>query len=156
MITHNIENNSPTIEQKLENFRERSLRKSDGKLTGETMQLLTSDEITLLAYCILREEVMDGGLVQLIYNGYGAFIFLNPFAKVMRLWGLKDFSKLIYEGRAFYEAHHTEIEQDLSDEDFMALFEQFPEADDFDDTFIEHEEEITTAIVTYATSIGLL
>ena len=104
----------------------------------------------------MREEVMDGGLVQLIYNGYGAFIFLNPFAKAMRIWGLKDFSKLIYEGRAFYEAHHAEIEREMSDDDFMALFEQFPEADDFDDTFIEHEEEITTEVIAHAKSIGLI
>lgn len=144
------------MEQELQSFREHVLDKVGGALTGESMSLLTSDEITLLAYCIMREEVMDGGLVQLIYNGYGAFIFLNPFAKAMRIWGLKDFSKLIYEGRAFYEAHHKEIEREMSDDDFMALFEQFPEADDFDDTFIEHEEEITTEVIAYAKSIGLI
>lgn len=127
-----------------------------GELTGESMAMLTSDEITLLAYCIMREEVMDGGLVQLIYNGYGAFIFLNPFAKAMRMWGLKDFSKLIYEGRAFYEAHRAAIEREMSDEEFMALFEQFPEADDFDDTFIEHEEEITAEVTAHARNIGLI
>ena len=132
------------------------LDKVGGELTGESMAMLTSDEITLLAYCIMREEVMDGGLVQLIYNGYGAFIFLNPFAKAMRMWGLKDFSKLIYEGRAFYEAHREKIEREMSDEEFMALFEQFPEADDFDDTFIEHEEEITAEVTAHARNIGLI
>ena len=144
------------MEQELQAFRQQVLDKVGGELTGESMAMLTSDEITLLAYCIMREEVMDGGLVQLIYNGYGAFIFLNPFAKAMRMWGLKDFSKLIYEGRAFYEAHNEEIEREMSDEEFMALFEQFPEADDFDDTFIEHEEEITTEVISYARSIGLI
>ena len=103
------------------------LDKVGGELTGESMAMLTSDEITLLAYCIMREEVMDGGLVQ-----------------------------LIYEGRAFYEAHHEEIEREMSDEEFMALFEQFPEADDFDDTFIEHEEEITAEVTAHARNIGLI
>lgn len=144
------------MEQELQAFRQQVLDKVGGELTGESMAMLTSDEITLLAYCIMREEVMDGGLVQLIYNGYGAFIFLNPFAKAMRMWGLKDFSKLIYEGRAFYEAHHEEIEREMSDEEFMALFEQFPEADDFDDTFIEHEEEITAEVTAHARNIGLI
>ena len=144
------------MDRELQTFRKHVLEKVGGTLTGASMSLLTSDEITLLAYCIMREEVMDGGLVQLIYNGYGAFIFLNPFAKAMRMWGLKDFSKLIYEGRAFYEAHREEIEREMSDEEFMALFEQFPEADDFDDTFIEHEEEITTEVISYARSIGLI
>ncbi len=144
------------MEQELQAFRQQVLDKVGGELTGESMAMLTSDEITLLAYCIMREEVMDGGLVQLIYNGYGAFIFLNPFAKAMRMWGLKDFSKLIYEGRAFYEAHRAEIEREMSDEEFMALFEQFPEADDFDDTFIEHEEEITAEVTAHARNIGLI
>lgn len=33
-----------------------------GDLTSESMQQLNPDQITLLAYCIYREEVMDGGM----------------------------------------------------------------------------------------------
>ena len=66
-----------------------------GELNATTMQQLNGEQITLLAYVMLRDEVMDGGFVQLIHNGYGGFIFLNPFAKAMRLWGAHDFSKLI-------------------------------------------------------------
>lgn len=143
------------MDDQLQEIREHILARVGGALTAGSMQQLTADEVTLLAYCTLREEVMDGGLVQLIYNGYGPFIFLNPFAKAMRLWGLKDFSKLLYEGRKFYEEHGAEIQQEMSDEDFMALFEQFPEADDFDDTFIENEEDITRLVLDHALSIGL-
>ena len=143
------------MDDQLQEIREHILARVGGALTAGSMQQLTADEVTLLAYCTLREEVMDGGLVQLIYNGYGPFIFLNPFAKAMRLWGLKDFSKLLYEGRKFYEEHGAEIQQEMSDEDFMALFEQFPEADDFDDTFIEDEEDITRQVLDHALSIGL-
>ena len=56
-----------------------------GILTGESMLKLNSDQITLIAYMILRNEVMEGGFIQLIHNGYGPFIFENPFAKAMRL-----------------------------------------------------------------------
>jgi hypothetical protein len=52
-----------------------------GQLTQENMPSLNSDQITLLAYSMLREEVMDGGFVQLIYNGLGQFIFFNPFVE---------------------------------------------------------------------------
>ena len=143
------------MEDELTEIKARILERIGGELTADTMPLLSADETTLLAYCIFRDEVMDGGLVQLIYNGYGPFIFLNPFAKAMRLWGMKDFSKLIYEGRSFYEAHHTEIEHEMSDDDFMALFEQYPEADDFDDTFIEHEEEISLQVLEKAKELLL-
>lgn len=112
-----------------------------GELTTETMCELTSDQVTLLAWNILHEEVMDGGFVQLIHNGYGAFIFKNPLAKVLRIWGLREPSKLIYDAHTLWLKHKEQIEKDCTDEEFMALFEQFPDFDDLDDQFVEHEEE---------------
>ena len=53
-----------------------------GELTAETMPLLTGEQHSLLAYQIFRDEVMVGGFCQLIQNGYGGYIFDNPFAKV--------------------------------------------------------------------------
>ncbi len=120
-----------------------------GTLTAETMQELNADQITLLAYSILRDEVMDGGFVQLIHNGYGGFIFLNPFAKALKQWGLRDLSQLIYDAHGLYNAHKAAIERDCSDEEFMALFEQHEEFDDLDDHFVENEEEYTSAIACY-------
>lgn len=121
----------------------------DGQLTAETMQQLTPDQITLWGYWLMREEVMDGGFVQLIHNGYGPFIFLNPFAKAMRLWGLHDFSKLVYKGREAYEAKRELIECELTDEEFMALYEQLPEFDDLDDAFLVDEEQFTEQVARY-------
>lgn len=61
-----------------------------GELTADTMPLLTGEQHSLLAYQIFRDEIMFGGFCQLIQNGYGGYIFDNPFAKVMRLWGRKS------------------------------------------------------------------
>lgn len=119
------------------------------ELTTETMAQLNADQITLLAWDILHEEVMDGGFVQLIHNGYGPFIFKNPFAKAVKLWGLRDLSKLIYDAHTLYLKYHEKIEQDCTEEEFMALFEQFPEFDDMDDTFVESEETWTEQIAEY-------
>jgi hypothetical protein len=120
-----------------------------GELTAETMAQLNADQITLLAWDILHEEVMDGGFVQLIHNGYGPFIFKNPFAKAVKLWGLRDLSKLIYDAHTLYLKYHEEIEQDCTEDEFMALFEQYPEFDDMDDLFIENEESWTEQIAEY-------
>ena len=70
-----------------------------GELTAETMPLLTGEQHSLLAYQIFRDEIMVGGFCQLIQNGYGGYIFDNPFAKVMRLWGAEEFSKLVYKAK---------------------------------------------------------
>ena len=98
---------------------------------------------------ILRDELMDGGFVQLIYNGYGPFFFDNPFAKAMRLWGLHDFSKLLYKAKKVYDEYKADLTKERSDEDFMALFEQYPEFDDLDDEFVEEEENITSVVAYY-------
>lgn len=119
------------------------------ELNAQAMQQLTADQITLWGYMILRDELMDGGFVQLIYNGYGPFFFDNPFAKAMRLWGLHDFSKLLYKAKKVYDEHKANLTKERSDEDFMALFEQYPEFDDLDDEFVEEEEDITSAVAYY-------
>lgn len=120
-----------------------------GELTAETLNELNSDQITLLAWQTLHDEVMDGGFVQLIHNGYGLFIFKNPFAKAVKLWGMKDLSKLVYAAHTLYAKYHEEIERDCTDEEFMSLFEQFSEFDDLDDEFVEREEEWMEQVARY-------
>jgi hypothetical protein len=121
-----------------------------GELTPETMQDLNADQMTLLAWNTLHEEVMDGGFVQLIHNGYGTFIFKNPLAKALnKLWGMRELSKLIYDAHSLWLKHREDIEKEMTQEEFMALFEQFPDFDDFDDQFVEHEEEWTEDIAHY-------
>ena len=119
------------------------------ELNASSMQQLTADQITLWGYMTLRDELMDGGFVQLIYNGYGPFFFDNPFAKDMRLWGLHDFSKLLYKATKEYDAHKADLTRERTDDDFMALFEQYPVFDDLDDEFVEEEEDITAAVAHY-------
>lgn len=120
-----------------------------GELTADKLDELNSDQITLLAWDILHSEVMDGGFVQLIHNGYGPFIFKNPFAKAVKLWGMRNLSKLIYNAHTLYAKYHEAIERDCTDEEFMALFEHYPEFDDMDDEFVEQEEIWTEQIARY-------
>ena len=120
-----------------------------GKLIKETMNALNADQITLLAYITMRDEIMDGGFVQLIYNGWGHFIFNNPFDKAVRNWGIPDLCSLVRHAHKLYTKHHTDIEQECNDDEFMALFERFSDFDTFDDEFVECEENFTSAIAHY-------
>ena len=119
------------------------------ELTSEAMSQLNSEQITLLAWDTLHQEIMDGGFVQLIHNGYGPFIFKNPFAKALKLWGLREPSKLIYEAHTLYNKYGAEIERDCTYDEFMALYEQYPEFEELDDQFITNEEEWTAGIAHY-------
>lgn len=120
-----------------------------GKLNADNMGMLNSDQITLLAYVILRDNVMDGGFVELIHNGYGGFIFLNPFGKAVREWGLQDLYKIVRKCHRYYVIHHESLEKDCTQEEFDALYEQFPVFDDFDDAFVESEEDFTSGVAHY-------
>ncbi len=120
-----------------------------GTLDADTLQRLNAAQTTLWAYSILHEEVMDGGFIQLIYNGYGPFFFLNPFAKAMREWGLPELAKIVNKGKKLFLAHKDELTKERNDEEFMALFEQYPAFDALDDAFVEDEEETTETVAHY-------
>ena len=120
-----------------------------GELNADNMGMLNSDQITLLAYVILRDNVMDGGFIELIHNGYGGFIFLNPFGKAVREWGLQDLYKIVRKCHRYYVIHHESLEKDCTQEEFDALYEQFPVFDDFDDAFVESEENFTSGVAHY-------
>lgn len=122
---------------------------SNGNLAADTMSMLTAEQHSLLAYRIFRDEVMEGGFCQLIQNGYGGYIFDNPFAKVMRLWGIGDLSKLIYAAKKIYDAHRDDLERERTDEEFMAMYEEYEAFDDLEDEFLEKEEEYTAAVAGY-------
>ena len=130
-------------------FIDKYLEVTGGKINADTMPLLNGYQHTLLGYHFFREEVMEGGFVQLIQNGYGPYIFDNPFAKAMRMFGAKDFSKLIYEAKKIYDAHRADLEKERTEEEFMAMYEQYEAFDDLEEQYMEEEEQITAQIATY-------
>ena len=130
-------------------FTDAYMQKIGGELTAETMPLLTGEQHSLLAYQIFRDELMDGGFCQLIQNGYGAYIFVNPFAKVMRLWGLGELSKLVYAAKKVYDEHRIDLERERTDDEFMAMYEDYEVFDDLEDEFLEKEELFTTLVASF-------
>lgn len=119
------------------------------ELTAETMPLLSGEQHSLLAYWIFRDEIMEGGFCQLIQNGYGGYIFDNPFAKVMRLWGVGDLNKLVYAARKIYDAHREDLERERTDDEFMAMYEEYEAFDELEEEFLEKEEEYTALVAGY-------
>lgn len=120
-----------------------------GELTATTMPLLTGEQHSLLAYQIFRDEIMVGGFCQLIQNGYGGYVFDNPFAKVMRLWGAENFSKLIYQAKKIYDVNREDLEKERSEEEFMAMYEPYEAFDDLEEAYFEMEEQVTASIARY-------
>ena len=132
-----------------------------GALTAENMELLSAEQHAVMCYRYVLDEVMEGGFIQLILNGYAPYVLEGPFPMVVKKeWGtslgqssqehssvMKDFSKLLYEVKKEYHKHQEELSQEMSDEDFMALYEQLEELNELGDDFLdEHQEEVTPLV----------
>lgn len=118
-------------------------------LKPENMELLNGYQHSLLGYHLFREELMEGGFVQLIQNGYGPYIFENPFAKAMRLFGAIEFSKLLYRAKEIYDKHKSDLQKECTEDEFMAMYEQYEQFDDLEEEFMEMEEKVTAIIAEY-------
>lgn len=122
-----------------------------GGLTADNMQQLNNDQHTLLAYRYLLDEVMEGGFIQLIINGFAGYVLEGPFPLVLKKeWGQKQLSKLIFDVRREYHQHIDELSRDMDDEEFMALYEQLEKLNDLGDDFLDdYQEDTTPAIAQY-------
>ncbi len=123
----------------------------DGQLTEYNMDALSADQHTLLAYRYILDEVMEGGFIQLIQNGYGPYVLDGPFAMMMKKhWELVDFGKFMYEVKKVYHQNKAELEADLSEDEFMALYEQQEKMNELGDEFLDkYQEEVTPSIADY-------
>lgn len=140
---------SKGMDEFIQVFTDKYKKVLSGEPTAGTMSLLTGEQHSLLAYQIFRDEIMVGGFCQLIQNGYGGYIFDNPFAKAMRLWGAEDFSKLVYKAKKIYDAHRADLERERTDDEFMAMYEQYEAFDELEEEFLEMEEQITALVASY-------
>ncbi len=122
-----------------------------GSLTAETMDMLSVDQHTLLAYRFILDEVLEGGFIQLIHNGYGPYVLGGPFPMMMKKeWGFVEFGKFMYEVRKEYNRTKEQIEADMDEDTFMGLYVDLDTMNNFGDDFLDdYEEEMTPAIAAY-------
>lgn len=137
------------IDEFLAVFTQAYWKEINGELNADAMSKLNGHQNALLAYSIFREEMNDGGFVQLIQNGYGGYFFDNPFAKAMRLFGAKPLSKLVYAAKKIYDENKKELERETTDEEFLSMYVDFEDFDELEEEFFMIEEETTNAIAHY-------
>ncbi|MCE2616702.1 MAG: DMP19 family protein [Phocaeicola sp.] len=157
MVTSRIEVSDKVLKHAAEDsmsaflkvFTDKYLETIGGQINTQTMSLLNGYQHALLSFRIFVDEVETGGFIQLIQNGYGPYIFDNPFAKAMRLMGAKDFSKLIYDAKAIYDKHKEDLEKERTEEEFMAMYEQYDKLGDLDDEFLEMQDDVTEMLAHF-------
>lgn len=144
-----VKSASEGMDEFLQVFTDAYLEKIGGELNEKSMSLLNGNQHTLLAYRFFSDEVREGGFVQLIQNGYGGYIFDNPFAKALRQYGAKELSKIIYKAKEIYDANKIELERETTEEEFNAMYVDFEIFDELEEIYFEIEEEQTAIIASY-------
>ena len=91
-----------------------------GELTADTMPLLTGEQHSLLAYQIFRDEIMVGG-----------------------------FCQLIRKAKKIFDANRKDLEKERTDDEFMAMYEQYEAFDELEEVYLEMEEQVTALIASY-------
>lgn len=137
------------MDEFLQVFIDAYLQAVDGNLTPENMSKLNGSQHSLLAWHFFSTEMRDGGFVQLIQNGYGGYIFGNPFAKAMKQFGAVELGKLIYKAKEIYDANKAELERETTEEEFNAMYVDFEVFDDLEERYFEIEEQQTALIAAY-------
>lgn len=137
------------MDEFLQVFIDAYLEAIEGKLTAENMSKLNGNQHTLLAWHFLSTEMRDGGFVQLIQNGYGSYIFGNPFAKAIKQFGAAELAKLIYKAKEIYDPNKKELERETTEEEFNAMYVDFEAFDDLEEIYFDIEEQQTALIAAY-------
>ncbi len=135
---------------------DRLISRIGGQLTEGNMDMLTLNEHILLSYRYLRDEVMDGGFIQLIQNGYGPYVLLGPLPMLLKKeLGLKRFGQFLYDVQHEYKTNREALEADKTEDEFMAQYEQFETLNDYGDDYLEdYEEEVTPAVAEWFASLS--
>lgn len=135
---------------------DRLISRIGGQLTEGNMDMLTLNEHILLSYRYLRDEVMDGGFIQLIQNGYGPYVLLGPLPMLLKKeLGLKKFGQFLYDVQHEYKTNREALEADKTEDEFMAQYEQFETLNDYGDDYLEdYEEEVTPAVAEWFASLS--
>ena len=137
------------MDEFLQVFTDAYLEAIGGSLTAENMSLLNGSQHTLLAHRFFQDEMRDGGFVQLIQNGYGGYIFSNPFAKAIKQFGAVELSKLVYKAKEIYDPNKAELERETTEEEFNAMYVDFEVFDDLEEMYFEMEERQTSLVAAY-------
>ena len=137
------------MDEFLKIFPDAYLEALGGDITNDNINILNGYQHTLLALRFFIEEVNEGGFVQLIQNGYGGYVLDNPTAKSLKQIGAKGFSKILYKAKDIFEKHRAELERETTEEEFMAMYEQFEQFDELEEKFFYIEEEETLIVAQY-------
>lgn len=110
---------------------------SSSKDEDEVLDEFTDEQHILMEFNALYGQVTNGGFIQLIQNGYGSYIFDNPFAEGIKAWGATATAEIVDLAKVIYDTHRDDLERERTLEEFSKMYKAYPEFAPLEDKFYE-------------------
>lgn len=110
---------------------------SSFKNQAEAFQEFNDEQHTLLAFNYLYGQVCNGGFLQLIQNGYGTYIFDNPFSEHIEKWGAKQTSEIVNKAKIIYDKNKEDLEKETTLNEFSEMYKDYEDFEPLDSKFYE-------------------
>lgn len=119
------------------------------KKTFDFFDELSEGQQLLLSYDYVQNQVLQGGFIQLIQNGYIGLLPDMP--QWLTNMGANATAKLIDDVLKVYVLNKATFDQATSIEDFVKLYDELKEFELLDDQFRTFNTETLSIILAYAT-----
>ena len=118
----------------------------------EIMPKLNSSQQTFLTFYLMEESMHSGkncGFLQLIYDGYGEYVFEKPFAKIIKTWGAIKISEIVERTRSLYKKYKDKVEKVKTEEELSYLCSEITDFEGLDDEYIRISDNDEKKIKEY-------
>jgi hypothetical protein len=118
----------------------------------EIMTKLNISQQTFLTFYLIDGSMRIGdnrGFLQLIYDGYGEYVFEKPFAKIIKTWGAIKISEIVEKAKSLYEKHKDKVEDAKTDKELSYLCSEITDFEMLDDEYMTVSDEETEKIKEY-------
>lgn len=116
-----------------------ALRETSANDTQKFFEESSENQISLMIYTYLYDQVQNGGFIQLIFNGYAPYIFNSPLSYSLKRWGAITTGELLEEitEDAMRVVEYLE-DKEMTEAVLSDTYPQFPQFEDYDKRFYEN------------------
>lgn len=112
------------------------------------IETLSPGQELLIRYDYVRMQVLQGGFIQLIQNGYVNLLLAMP--QMLQQIGAPEMAQLLDDVLKVYALNIDDLSKETTVEEFAKLYQEFIEFEELDKRFAEHNANAEKAIVSYA------
>ena len=112
------------------------------------IETLSPGQELLIRYDYIRMQVLQGGFIQLIQNGYINLLLAIP--QMLNQVGAPEMAQLLDDVLKVYTLNFEELSKETTVEEFAKLYEEYTEFEELDARFAAENAQTERAIVAYA------